>query len=143
MSRDEDHTLQRQTQSKSIGDLTKTNGDEGPRPNQSQTWFKSYLIDVVWDGRLWYNWTNITDDYSCQRSLTEWDKNGNRYVTSRAEMELSCTWWRISCGMRTQQRQHKSTEGYKKMTNFQQRVSCCSAWPWHWINKDLKYNKVK
>ena len=29
--------------------------------------FTSYLIDVVWDGRLWYNCTNLTNDCSRQR----------------------------------------------------------------------------
>ena len=36
-----------------------------------RTDFTSYLIDVVWDGRLWYNFTNLTNDYSRQRSATE------------------------------------------------------------------------
>ena len=30
----------------------------------------SYLIEVVWDGRLWYNCTNLID-CSLQRLLTE------------------------------------------------------------------------
>ena len=44
---------------KLIGAKTKANTDS-----------TSFLIDVVWDGRLWYNCTN--DDCSHQRSLTEW-----------------------------------------------------------------------
>ena len=38
---------------------------------QSQTDFTSYLIDVVWDGRLRYNCTDLTNDCSYQRA-TEW-----------------------------------------------------------------------
>ena len=41
----------------------------------------------------------LIDDVSCERSVTEWGENGNRYVSLRQEMELTCTWWRISCGM--------------------------------------------
>jgi hypothetical protein len=33
--------------------------------------FTSYLLDVVWDGRLGYNCTNLTNVYSGQRSATE------------------------------------------------------------------------
>ena len=104
---------------------------------KSQTWFKYYLIDVVLDGRLWYNWTNITDDYSCQRSLTEWAKT-EIYMSHQ---NRKCTWWRISCGMCTQQRRHKSTKKYKQVTSCLQRLSCCTALPWHLINKDGKVQR--
>ena len=48
----------------------------------------------------------MVDFGSRQWSQTDWAKN--RYVTLRQEMELSCKWWRISCGMHTKQRRHKA-----------------------------------
>ena len=91
-----------------------------------RTYFTSYLIDVVWDGRLWYNCTNLTNDCSRQRALTEWGKTGNRYVTIRQEMELPCAWWRICCGMRTKQRRQKANKD--DMTYIKEQMSI-NRWP--------------
>ena len=32
----------------------------------------SYLIDVVWSGRLRYNWTSLTDDFSQKMEIDIW-----------------------------------------------------------------------
>ena len=91
------------------------NRDEVPKPNQKPT---SYPIDVVWYGRLIVPKPRAKTDstaylmpYWCsQRSLKEWGKTGNIYVTLRQEMEWSCTWWRISYGMRTNERGHQANK---------------------------------
>ena len=43
---------------KLIGAKTKANTDSA-----------SFLVDVVWDGRLWYNCTNLIDDCSTHISV--------------------------------------------------------------------------
>ena len=65
---------------------------------------------------------NLTNDCSRQRSLTEWGKTRNRYVTLRQE----CTWWRISWGMRTKQRRHKVNKD--DMTYIKEQRSI-NRWP--------------
>jgi hypothetical protein len=55
------------------------------------TYSTSYLIDVlhvVWDGRLWYNGTNLIDDCSHQMSLTECGKYENGYFTLRQGIDM-------------------------------------------------------
>ena len=59
----------------------KFQGQTNVAKQKAITDFTSYLIDVVWDGRLWYTCTNLTNDCSHQRSLTEGGKTGNIYVT--------------------------------------------------------------
>ena len=59
---------------------------------KAKTNLTSYIIDVVWDGRLRYNSTNLIDVCLHQSSLTEWGKNVNRHVTLRQEIEPASTW---------------------------------------------------
>ena len=75
--------------------------------------FNSYLIDVVWYGRLCYNCTKLTNDYSRQRSATECGENGNRDVTFWQEMELLRNQLRHAHKSKDDRKQIKTTEKNK------------------------------
>ena len=75
-SREEGQTHQCPPKRKNIWDKFQTRKIVAkPKP---KTDFTSYLVDVVWDGSLWYNCTNLIGDCSHSRSLIGWGKTGKK-----------------------------------------------------------------